>query len=87
LRFTRGKDGAVYIIFLLDENEKLPEEIPVKGFIPAKGAKINVLGQTGTSLKWIPGEAFFKILIRESQSKAIPSKYAVVFKISQGSLK
>ena len=39
VRYTRGKDGSAYVIYLLGENEKLPAEIQVKGFAPAKGAK------------------------------------------------
>lgn len=42
LRFTRGKDGSANIIYLLDEDEKLPAEILVKGFVPEKGAKKSV---------------------------------------------
>jgi len=83
LRFTRGKDGSANIIYLLDENEKLPAEIQVKGFSPVKGAKIYLLGSKGNSLKWKADGAGFKVSIPESQSKALPSKYAVVLKISQ----
>jgi alpha-L-fucosidase len=83
LRFTHGKDGSTYIIYLLDENEILPEEILVRGIIPAKGAKISMLGQKGPFSKWTTGEGSFKILVRESQSKTMPSRYAVVFKVSQ----
>ena len=68
---------------MLDEIEIIPEEIRVKGFMPAKGSKITMLGKKGSLLKWISGGDFFKILVRESQSKAIPLHYAVVFKISQ----
>jgi alpha-L-fucosidase len=82
LRYTHGKDGSTFIIYLLDENEKLPKEIQVKGFKPSKGAKISMLGEKGSSLKWISGGDSFKILVRESQGEAIPSQYAVVFKIS-----
>ena len=82
LRFTRGKDSSAYIIYLLDENQKLPEEIRVKGFLPAKGAKISMLGGKVTSLKWISEGDSLKILINESQKKAVPSQYAVVFKVS-----
>jgi hypothetical protein len=42
-----------------------------------------MLGQKGTSLSWISGEDFFKILFHANQSKELPSQYAVVFKISQ----
>jgi len=83
LRFTQGKNGSAYIIYLLDENEILPKEILVKGFIPAKGAKISILGQKGQLPKWTSGEDSFKILVHESQSKAMPSNFALVFKVSQ----
>jgi len=83
LRYTQGKDGSTYIIYLPDENERLPNEILIKGFIPAKGAKISMLGQRGSSFRWITGEGNFKILIRESQRGTLPSKYAAVFKVSQ----
>jgi alpha-L-fucosidase len=82
LRFTRCKDGTVNIIYLLDENEKLPSEIQVKGFILEKGAKIGILGKKGSSLKWKPEGNGFKILIPESQGKTLPSVYAIVFKVS-----
>jgi hypothetical protein len=42
-----------------------------------------MLGEKGSSLKWISGGDSFKILVRESQSKAMPSQYAAVFKVSQ----
>jgi alpha-L-fucosidase len=82
LRFTRCKDGSANIIYLLDENEKLPAEILVKGFTPEKGAKISMLGKKGSSLKWKVDGAGFKISIPESQVKTLPSAYAVVFKVS-----
>jgi len=85
LRYTRGKDGSAYIIYLLDENEKLPAEIQVNGIKPAKGAKISMLGQNGRSLKWKSEENSFKFRIPENQVKTIPSQYAVAFKISQTS--
>lgn len=83
LRFTRGKDGSAYIIYLLDENEKLPAEIQVKGFTPEKGAKISLLGKKGSSVKWKTDGIGFKLSVPESLSKALPSKYAIAFKVSQ----
>jgi len=83
LRFTRCKDGSANIIYLLDENEKLPAEIQVKGFTPVKGTKISLLGSKGSSLRWKPDGYGFKISIPESQVKIVPSAYAVVFKVSQ----
>jgi alpha-L-fucosidase len=83
LRFTKGKDGSANVIYLLDENEKLPAEILVKGFIPAKGAKISILGKNGSSLKWKAVENGFAIAVSESVIKTAPSIYAVTFKIGK----
>jgi alpha-L-fucosidase len=83
LRFTRGKDGSANIIYLLDDNEKLPTEIQVKGFVPEKGAKISLLGKKGSSLKWKTDGNGFKISVPESLTKELPSKYAITFKVSQ----
>jgi len=82
LRFTRGKDGSAYIIYLLEENEKLPAEIQVNGFIPEKGAKISSLGKKGSSLKWKADGSGFKVSVPESLTKTLPSQYAVAFKVS-----
>ena len=82
LRFTRTKDGSAYIIYLLSENEKLPSEISVKGFIPEKGAKITLLGKKGSSAKWKADGAGFKISVTDALSKTLPSEYAVVFKVN-----
>ncbi len=82
LRFTRSKDGSAYLIYLLDENENLPAGIQINGFVPAKGAKISMLGSKG-SIKWKSGENSFTIQIPASQSKDLPSEYAVVFKVSK----
>jgi len=83
LRFTSGKDGSANVIYLLAENEKLTSEIQVKGFVPAKGAKISVLGQKGSSLKWKADGNGFKISVPASLAKTLPSNYAVTFHISQ----
>ena len=83
LRFTYGKDGSAYIIYLLDENEKVPAEIQVRGFIPAKGAKITLLGKKGSLLKWKADGKDFKIAFPQALSKALPSGYAIVFKVSK----
>lgn len=83
LRFTKGKDGSANVIYLLSENEKLPAEIQVKGFVPEKGAKITVLGKKGSSLKWKAVEKGFTISVPESVIKAAPSIYAVTFKVGK----
>jgi alpha-L-fucosidase len=86
LRYTRGKDGSAYVIYLLDENEKLPQVIQVNGFVPVKGAKISMLGKKGSSLKWKADGRSFVAHIPESYGNSMPSKYAVAFKISRVSL-
>ncbi len=42
--FTRKKDGSVYAIYLLDKGEQLPAVITFKGILPAKGARLTLLG-------------------------------------------
>ncbi|SKA02407.1 alpha-L-fucosidase [Chitinophaga eiseniae] len=49
--FTRKKDGSVYAIYLLDEQERLPATIVFKGLKPAKGASLQLLGASG-KLMW-----------------------------------
>ena len=83
LRYTRGKDGSVYLIYLMAENEKLPTSISVKGFVPDKRKKINMLGKEGSSLKWKPSGTGFQISIPDGLSKALPSKYAIVLKVNK----
>ena len=85
LRLTSGKDGSAYIIYLLDEKEKLPQSINVSGFIPAKGAKITMLGKKD-NLRWRQEGEGFSISIPSSFSKALPSEYAVAFKVSRVNL-
>ncbi len=83
LRFTQGKDGAAYIIYLLAENEKLPSEIQVNGFVPQKGANITMQGKRGGSFKWKTVGSGFKISVSDAHLKALPSSYAVVFKVNK----
>jgi len=82
LRFTKGKEGSVNVIYLLKENENLPSEIQVKGFVPEKGAKITILGKKGSSLKWKSNGLGFKVSVPESLVNNVPSKYAVVLHIT-----
>jgi alpha-L-fucosidase len=82
LRFTRGKDGSAYMIYLLDKDEKLPAEIAVKGFVPEKGARISLMGEKGSQIKWKTEGDGFKLSVPESLNRALPSGYAVTFKVS-----
>jgi hypothetical protein len=71
------------VIYLFDENEKLPSDIEVKGFVPAKGARISMLGKDGSSLTWESDGSDFKIRVPASERGKVPSQYAVAFKVSQ----
>jgi alpha-L-fucosidase len=76
--FTSLPDGTVYLLYLADEKETLiPASIDVKGFQPAKGSKIQLLGRNG-NLKWeIIGN---DLRIRIPSGKA-PCRYAWVFRV------
>lgn len=80
LRFTRGKDGSAYIIYLLDENEKLPSSVRISGFVPPKGARASMLGRRG-SLRWKQEGEGFTISIPASVSDAMSSEYAVAIRV------
>ena len=51
LRYTALKDGSVNAIYLVDENEVLPEHIAFTGLMPAPGAQLRVLGED-VALHW-----------------------------------
>jgi len=83
LRFTRGKDGSVYVIRLLDENEKLPQEVSVKGIIPGKGARITMLGKPGIKLRWKAGNDGFTVTIPATAGSVSEIKYALSLKVDK----
>jgi alpha-L-fucosidase len=83
LRYTRGKDGSAYVIYLLNENERVPSEIQVNGFVPAKGAKISMLGKDGSSFTWNANGKGFLMQISGDQNTSLPSQYAVAFKVEK----
>jgi len=85
IRFTRGKDGSVYLIYLADEGEKLPARIRLESFKPSPGAKITALG-TPAKLKWQPAGNGFELLVSDNLRKNPPSRYAWVFKLSESGL-
>lgn len=81
--FTQNKDQkAIYAIYLLNEDEALPEIIEVKlPEIPAK-AKMTVLG-SGAKVKYtIEGDSYKLVLPKKVISKP-PSNKAVVIKIEK----
>lgn len=81
LRFTKQKDGSVYLIQLLKENE-IPSEIVFKGITPKKGAEIKLLGMPGVHLKCKKEGDVYKIALPASLKTKSPSVYAITIKIS-----
>ncbi|PTY08378.1 alpha-L-fucosidase [Opitutaceae bacterium EW11] len=80
LRYTRGKDGAVYVIALLPEGSTaVPTDLALAGFtMPAK-AKVRLLGAPQTSVR-IEGSGTSARLVTPAGT-SLPSPCAVVFKI------
>lgn len=81
--FTTKKDSeTVYAIYLPEASqEKLPSTVEVKGIKAAKGAKISLLGASG-SLKWEPVEDGLKIHVPVKLQQNLPCKEAWAFRIS-----
>lgn len=80
--FTQLNDGAVYAIYLADENENsLPGKITLTKFSPAQNAKIELLG-TDTKMNWNKTENGCEIIIPESARNNPPCNYAWTLKIS-----
>jgi alpha-L-fucosidase len=80
---TQGKDDAIYLVYLADENETaLPAKIWSSEICPAAGSKVTLLGSPG-ELNWEAcGNGFFAD-IPESIRKNPPCQLAWVLKISK----
>ncbi len=79
-RFTQGKDGATFAIYLPAEGETaLPTTIAVAGMTPAKGASISLLGRSGR-LRWQASGGGFTAVI--PAGTPTPNPHAWVFRIS-----
>jgi alpha-L-fucosidase len=83
LRYTRGKNGSIYVIYLLDENEQVPPEILVTGPAPARGSKAEMLGGGGAGLTWTVDGNRFRIRTGVTKGAEAPSPYAVTFRIGR----
>ena len=81
LCFTRGKDGALYAIYLLDEGEAVPGTIALKDMAPAPGATIRLLG-CDAELKWQHDGAGARITLPEAACRQAANGYAVSLRIS-----
>jgi alpha-L-fucosidase len=84
LRYTKGKEGAIYAILLLENGAKeLPAEISLKGLAMPAGTKAVMLGAPSAAvrLEVTPTDGA-KLLLPAPSRAASPSPYAVVFKLT-----
>ncbi len=80
---TQQENGNVYFIYLSGKGElKIPSEVKIKSHIPAKGAKVTLLGSK-TRLKWVKDGQGFKVLIPEKLRNNLPCNYAWSIKVSK----
>ena len=82
--FTRKKDTkTVYAIYLPEKDQDtLPVEIEIEGTTPAAGAKVSLLGASGT-LRWQKTTNGFKIFIPAKLQNTPPCKEAWSLRISE----
>jgi len=79
VRLTRGKDGAVYALYLADEGEgAVPETVDVPGVHPAPGAAVTLLG-SHAEVTWEATPEGTRI--RVPAGTVPPSDYAWAFRI------
>lgn len=82
IRFTQGKDGQVFAIYLATDGEtKMPGEIVMTSVQPKEGASIRLLGIRKT-LTWRKTGNGVSILIPKEMQNRPPCEYAWVFAIS-----
>src|SRR5690606_2692851 len=79
--FTRKKDGSVYAIYLLDQNEQLPATISFSGITPARDARVSLLGAK-EKLSWKKTGDAVEIKIPASLQRK-PWQYAVAIRIDK----
>jgi alpha-L-fucosidase len=83
VRLTRGRDGAVYAIYLADEGEtELPAYLSMTALRPAGGATVTLLG-TDARLEWEAAGTGFVARIPERLRANPPCDYAWAFRISR----
>ena len=82
--FSRKKDtNTVYAIYMAGDGEHtLPAEVVVEGVIPAPGARITMLGASGT-LSWRKTDNGFRISVPARLRNNPPGKEAWSFRISE----
>jgi alpha-L-fucosidase len=83
VRLTRGKDGAVYLIYLADEGETTPPaSLSLTQFRPADGAVLTLLG-THATLEWTAANTGLVVTIPEVIRHNPPSEHAWVVKVEE----
>ncbi|MDD4704097.1 MAG: hypothetical protein PHE28_07190, partial [Bacteroidales bacterium] len=78
LCFTQSKTGEIYGIYLLDEDNNLPEEIQFNTPQELKTGSIKIKGTT-IKAKLIKQDKGYKIIIPKKLQENQPSKHAIVF--------
>ena len=79
--FTRGKDGAVYAIYLLDQDEAVPATIALKNIVPASGTSVRLLGYD-TALKWQREGTGARVTVPEAVRNQAANSCAVSLRIA-----
>jgi alpha-L-fucosidase len=77
---TGKGDNTLFLYYLADAGEKVPEEIGMTTFSMPRGARLEMMGP-GTSLKWRRNGNGFLVRIPEKIRNKPPSKYVWVIKI------
>ena len=81
-RFTRGKDGKLYAIYLASESEEMiPSELVFSAIKPQKNARIRMLGYDHL-LKWKMQGNEVRIAVPKIMQINPPSRYAWVISVS-----
>ncbi len=85
VRLTRGKEGALYLVYLGGKEETGPPvEIALSSHRPPEGARVTLLGYGG-ALPWEPRGKGFAVKIPRPARDHPPCKYAWTLKVSSPS--
>ena len=79
IRISRKGDKTVYIYYMADDKEKMPEQIGMSTYSLPERAKVRLLG-TDSNLSWHKVDRGFIIKIPDKIRETPPSKFVWVFK-------
>jgi alpha-L-fucosidase len=82
LRYTALRDGSIYAIYLLDDNETVPAKITLRGIAPAPRAQVRVLGGARTNLVWNREGETNVIEIPPQERERLAGAYAFAVRLS-----